>query len=104
MKNKLMILGIICFCFITGCQKDQIATYTPDCSGGTKSFATDVKPLFQSYCIQCHNVFSTYGQISADKSSIRNMIVSGSMPQNASLTTDQKNKIVCWIDNGAPNN
>jgi hypothetical protein len=26
------------------------------------------------------------------------------MPQNGSLTSSEKNAIICWIDNGAPNN
>jgi len=26
------------------------------------------------------------------------------MPLNATLTATQKNAILCWIDNGAPNN
>jgi hypothetical protein len=32
------------------------------------------------------------------------VIVSGTMPQNATLTPAQKNSIICWIDSGAPNN
>jgi hypothetical protein len=31
-------------------------------------------------------------------------VLSGLMPQNATLTTAQKNTIICWIDSGAPNN
>jgi hypothetical protein len=30
--------------------------------------------------------------------------VGGSMPKNSTLTNDQKDKIICWIDAGAPNN
>jgi hypothetical protein len=26
------------------------------------------------------------------------------MPQGSTLTTAQKNSILCWIDSGAPNN
>jgi hypothetical protein len=26
------------------------------------------------------------------------------MPQGSSLSTSQKNSILCWIDSGAPNN
>jgi hypothetical protein len=26
------------------------------------------------------------------------------MPQGPTLTTAQKNSIICWIDSGAPNN
>jgi hypothetical protein len=85
------------------CKKD-FSTYTPDCSGTAKSYATDVSPLFSSKCNGCHSNYSSYSGVLSDKSSIRSSIVSGSMPKNGSLTDAEKNNIVCWIDNGAPNN
>ena len=101
MRKIIALIGIICLLIIIECKKDT--SYTPSCTGATKSFKTDVQPIFQSYCTQCHN-FSRYSQISGSSSAIRSKIVDGSMPQNATLSTDQKNNIVCWIDNGAKNN
>jgi len=101
MRKLIALIGIISILIIIECKKDT--SYTPSCTGATKSFKNDVQPIFQSYCTQCHN-FSTYSQISGSSSAIRSKIVDGSMPQNATLSTDQKNNIVCWIDNGAKNN
>lgn len=93
------------FTFIT-CKKKETSTsssYTPTCNG-TKSYSVDVKPLMQSYCVSCHSSYSSYSSVKSSASSIRSSIVSGSMPKGTSLSDDQKNKIVCWIDAGSPNN
>lgn len=80
------------------------ASYTPSCTSTTPSFSATVKPLIQSSCVSCHSQYSTYSQISASSGSIRSSIVNGSMPKGTTLSDDQKNSIVCWIDAGKPNN
>ena len=60
----------------------------------------------------CHGIGSlngpgpllSYTQIFNARSSIRIAVSNGTMPQTGSLTTAQKNSIICWIDSGAPNN
>lgn len=100
-----MLSLLVCMTFMVACSKSSTGlTFTPDCSGAVKSFSRDVLPAFQSVCVGCHSQFSSYSNISADKSAIRSRIVDGSMPQSGSLSTAQKNNIVCWIDNGAQNN
>jgi hypothetical protein len=105
--KKILIILVFTIGLFSGCTKDNgnagIA-YTPTCSGTAKSYKTDVAPLIQSYCAGCHSNYSTYAQLSASKSTIRSVIVSGSMPRNSSLSSTQKDAIVCWIDNGAANN
>ena len=116
MKKNLFVISISIFAYLVtfvSCKKsttntasntaNNTATFTPSCSG-VKSFSVDVKPLFQSSCISCHSNYSTYTQISSSASSIRNSIESGSMPKGSSLTDEQKNNIICWIDAGKPNN
>jgi len=99
--------------FIDACSKKP--EFTPDCSGPTKSFATDVSPIFQTSCAinsGCHAAGSrngpgplvNYSQIFNAKGDIRREVASGHMPLNATLTATQKNAILCWIDNSAPNN
>ena len=89
--------------------------FTPDCSGSAKSFANDVSPVFQTSCAidsGCHAAGSgngpgpllNYSQIFNARADIRSAVASGHMPLNATLTASQKNAILCWIDNGAPNN
>ena len=86
-----------------------------DCSGITKSFSTDVNPIIQTTCATnsgCHGSGSrngpgellSYSQIFNARSTIRSAVLSGLMPQNGSLTSSQKQSIICWIDNGAANN
>src|SRR5215510_851028 len=86
-----------------------------NCSGPAKSFSADVSPIIQSTCAtgsSCHGTGSingpgaltTYSAIANAHADIRSAILSGLMPKNGSLTSAQKNTIICWIDNGAPNN
>lgn len=101
----LLILLLGYLVTISSCKKSSTSatTYTPTCTSA-KSFSVDVRPLFQSYCVSCHSNYSTYSQISASSSSIRSTIVGGSMPKGTTLTAAEKDKIVCWIDAGTPNN
>ena len=99
--------------FINACSKKP--EFTVDCSGPAKSFVTDVSPVFQTSCAinsGCHATGSgngpgpllNYSQIFNARADIRPAVASGHMPLNATLTVTQKNAILCWIDNGAPNN
>ena len=84
------------------CKKDK--NYTPDCSGGTKSYASDVTPVVQSNCLNCHGQYGSYNGLKNDASSVRNAIANGSMPKGKTMSDAEKNKVLCWIDAGAPNN
>ena len=88
---------------------------TNTCTNVQKSFASDVNPIIQSNCTinaGCHGSGSvhgpgellTYTQIFNARVSIKNAVASGLMPQNGSLTTAQKNTIICWVESGGPNN
>ena len=103
MKAKFFYSTILIVLAITSCKK-AAKDFTPDCSGTAKSFTTDVLPVFQSSCVSCHGSYSNYTNICASKTSIRSTIVDGSMPTKKSLTEAQKNAVICWIDNGTPNN
>jgi hypothetical protein len=92
-----------------GQQKD-----TPDCST-PKSYSTDVGPIIQSYCASnsgCHatgshegpGALTSFQQVYNNRTSIRSSVANGSMPENTRLSAEQKNGILCWIDNGANNN
>ena len=98
---------------LLSCGKNKV-NYTPDCST-PKFYAADVSPIILSYCATnsgCHasgssngpGALTIYAQVYNARSDIRKAVANGSMPQNGSLTNDQKNAILCWIDSGAPNN
>lgn len=105
MKNiiKFSFLFFCILLFVNCKKKNSTKKYTPSCSS-TKSYLNDVAPLIQSNCVSCHNTYVNYTAIQTSATSIRSVIVDGSMPKGSTLTEDQKNNIVCWIDAGAPNN
>ena len=84
-----------------------------DCSV-PKTFSANAAPVFQAKCALsgCHGAGSsngpgeltTYQKIFNARNDIRNAVVTRLMPMGGSLTNEELNSIVCWIDNGAPNN
>jgi hypothetical protein len=103
--KKILVFLTFSLLIISSCSKDSTTDpYTPSCDGTTKSYKNEVAPIIQTYCSGCHSGYSTYANLSASKNKVRSVIVSGQMPENGSLTTAQKDAIVCWIDNGAANN
>lgn len=114
MKKTLLI--VISFILIgASCSKGGGGGGNPlDCSSVPKSYSLNVDPIIQGFCntAGCHTngsvngpgPLTNYTQVAAAKSEIRAAIQSGLMPQNTTLTTSQKNSIICWIDSGAPNN
>lgn len=104
---------------LAGCSKDSggggNAPIPGFCDGVTSKYAADVQPLIATTCLlgsNCHSAGSTnaggeltdYTKVFNKRSEIKSAVNSGVMPQNGSLGTDEKKKIICWIDSGAPNN
>jgi len=117
MKKMHLFLSVLASLFlIISCSKSSSDTVNPEinCDGTAKTFITDVNPIIQSFCNQpnCHTNGSSngpgpltnYTQVFNARTAIRSAVSSGFMPQNTTLTTAQKTAIICWIDNGAPNN
>ena len=123
MKWLLFTILLSAMSFLYACKKTGSpggngggggTVFTPNCNGAAINFTGDVFPIFQSVCGQsgCHNngssngpgALTTYAQINAAKGQIRPAIISAFMPRNTTLTSAQKNTIICWIDAGAPNN
>jgi hypothetical protein len=110
--KQTVFLFAVCALLISSCKKE---TFTTDCTSAAKSFAADVSPIAQTTCATssgCHasgsnkgpGALINYAQISGSKSSIKSQVASGAMPPGNSLTSAQKNAIICWIDAGALNN
>ena len=112
---KTVFISASVFAILYACNKSTDTVATVDCSGAAKTFSSDVNPIIQATCTSnsgCHGSGSnngpgellTYSEIFNARSSIRSAVVSGSMPKTGSLTSAQKNAVICWIDNGASNN
>ena len=104
MLRKAMFAFLVCTAVVACKKSTTTPAYTPECTGVAPSFSATVLPLMKSSCAGCHSKYSGYSGISGDKASVRSAIVGGTMPQRSSMTTAQKNSVVCWIDNGAANN
>ncbi len=102
---KRLFFLLIFLTFFIACKKTTEPAVIPSvCDGVAKSFSNDVYPIIKSKCKLCHFQYSGYSQIASAVSSIRSRVEDGSMPIGSSLSTSQKNIIICWIDNGALNN
>ena len=99
--KKLIIALTFSGIGVTTSKKSKNSTGMIDCSGIAKSFATDVNPVLQSYCVAgsaCHvsgnsngpGSLISYQHVHNARSSIHTAILSGSMPQNGGLSSSQK--------------
>jgi hypothetical protein len=115
-KNLYLLSIILVVALFNSCTKDSNPTPATDpCAGASFKFSTDVQPIINASCAinsGCHAAASLnsggpltdYNLVFAKRSNIKFQIENGLMPKTGSLTTDQKNKIICWINSGAPNN
>ncbi len=91
-------------------------TNTLDCATVTnKAWTANISSIIQTKCAtnsNCHGSGSSngpgeltnYTAVFNAKTSIRSAVGSGVMPKEGTITTAQKNSILCWIDSGAPEN
>ncbi len=113
MKRFILVVLTVSI-FIAACSKSATNSGVGTCTDILRSFSADVNPIIQTYCNQpsCHasgsvngpGPLTNYTQVYNARSVIREAIRSGFMPQEGTLSTVQRNNIICWIDNGAPNN
>ncbi len=120
MANKstwaVVELFFILFLFISCNNPKTTGSDTPAfCDEISAHYATDIIPIITTHCQMGSNCHSTgskniggeltdYDKIFARRAAIRMAIYSGKMPQTGSITSEQKKKIICWIDNGALKN
>jgi hypothetical protein len=98
---------------ISACSYNKIESTS--CNGVDISFTKDVLPIVTASCAtnsSCHatgskegpGALTSYAQVYASRNDVQSAVASGEMPQNSSLTSDQRNNIICWIKNGALDN
>ena len=125
--KKDILVSLLAFLLIASCSKSGSGDgggagtggggggTTINCTGVPISFAGNVHQIIQSTCAtdaSCHGAGSsngpgpllTYLQISGASSLIKIAVSNGTMPKTGTLTTTQKNSIICWINAGAPDN
>ena len=114
-------IGIFFLISFSGCYYDKAQLLYPntsatvDCSLISAKFTADIKPIIAQKCAiaGCHNdvsaaggsVLMTYAQISSSKDRINvRAVIDQKMPASGPLSIDERSKIKCWINAGAPNN
>jgi len=121
--KKSILVSLAAFLLIASCSKGGSedpggggnAGGSVNCTGVASAFAANVNPIIQSSCATdatCHGAGSangpgplqTYNQIFAARIAIKTAVANGTMPKTGTLTTAQKNSIICWVDAGGPNN
>jgi len=93
-----------------GCTDTEFANIPRESTN--TSWKNQVKGIMISKCVSCHpgngssDNWSIYGDVFAKQGSVKSKVASGSMPPSSSvqLTENEKALIICWIDDGAPNN
>ncbi|MFM2226379.1 MAG: hypothetical protein RJA07_2581 [Bacteroidota bacterium] len=114
MRNILITTTLV-IATLVACKKTTTTATATDCSGSNKSFSSDVKLIISSSCAtgsSCHGTGSTrgcgalttYTEIYANRNSVSSSVSSGRMPLGSTLTSTQKNNIICWVNQGAANN
>jgi hypothetical protein len=114
LSASFCILAFILFISCSKSGNNSTIDNNVNCETVPKNFTNNINPIIQTFCNQpnCHNNTSTngpgpltnYTEVFNARSSIRAAVNSGLMPQNTTLSTAQKNAIICWIDAGAANN
>lgn len=98
--NYLLILGVLVF---ASCIKN-----VEEDSEQIISFEKNVKPILDANCVSCHGPntpnLTTINSIISNAASVREQVVTGQMPIGSSLTTNEINIIVDWVDAGALDN
>lgn len=90
----------------SGCEVSQVIRVKSGIS-----FSEKIAPIIESNCAitGCHNGtqfpdFRSFSNIQNNAARIKTQTVTRTMPLEGSLTQAQINDIVCWVDDGAPDN
>lgn len=114
-KNYLKIFSAISIAliFYTSCQYEKLQPFGEGCDKEI-SYKDDIVPIINTYCVSCHAAnngaigdFSTYTGLKTDADNgMLNMrvLVLKDMPQLTPMDDELRNKISCWIKQGARNN
>lgn len=107
----LLIVGIACW---NGCKKkDEYKNL--NCSSINSSYTSSIKPIIDANCTAsgCHGAKSPNGDYTTYEGLLirvnngtlsKRVLYTKDMPQNGSLSLDDRDKIKCWLDSGAPKN
>jgi uncharacterized membrane protein len=114
MKKILLFFPVLFFW--TACSFDKAEVPVVEFPCDSMSYSANIAPLMASACNSCHvplgggtGDFSDYPdlKLAADNGSLKQAVFTQkSMPPAGSpgITDEERSKIKCWIEQGAPNN
>ncbi len=106
--QKIKIIGLICFFFLS-CKKET--KHIPTCHDETPTYITEIAPILEGKCVECHgytspngvyNSYSSYQPVLDNGKFEAAVLINQSMPQAAPLADAELDLLKCWIDNGYP--
>ena len=99
MKNK--ILFVLSMSFLTALSANAQTAAGP-------TYTANIQPLFQKYCVACHDAGSDYGNLMdyneafGYRKKIAALVDGGRMPKgHSAITDDERDLIVEWANGGA---
>jgi hypothetical protein len=121
-RNSLAAISALCILLfiviLQSCVDHTLPEVNIDECGGTVSYASQVKPIVDTSCAiaGCHNGdngadknWTVFTNFQSKSSNVKDRITrpagaDGHMPASGSITEDEIQTIVCWVDQGAKNN
>lgn len=114
MKKLILPLIATLIVSIVSCSKDDDSMdgNNDDCSAVDITYATGIKAIIDANCAlpACHGGdpslpdFTSFANVFARRSLIQSRVVAKTMPPagSSTLSSDNIQKINCWVQNGAP--
>jgi uncharacterized membrane protein len=120
--NRTMILAVLAALIATACTSQVGGNGSSTCTASTPtscpstppSYAADVAPLLETYCVSCHQAggqqsdkpLDTFRSVSTLSSGVESSVGSCSMPPSgeAQPTDAERETILAWIVCGGSNN
>ena len=107
--RKLRMLSILLITLVmSSCGNYKELKSEPSASFSNINFVSgltfdDVKDdVFAARCVSCHPAYSDFDSVVGDLDAITASIASGRMPADGPLASDLKDKVLSWIQVGAP--
>lgn len=109
MLHKIIVVASVAAGAVA-CTKEGTVAVT--CGSTVPSYSSEVSAVMRQCCTSCHGsgnarggvALHSYGTLKQNSSGVRKIFTSSLSHEGVSLTTEQRNTVVCWIDNGMPNN
>ncbi len=112
-KIKIFVPALTLLFYLAACKKDEYKNL--DCSTLDATYSHSIKPIIDANCLSsgCHEAGSANGNLTTYEGLLirvnngtlsQRVLYTKDMPKNGVLSLNDRNKIKCWIDSGAPKN